>query len=149
MVEHNILSATTAIVSSYALHSPPTHNPAELIVSVYSALLRCETAASRIRTGGGRLDDLQDLASPQRVAEPAVPISEMSTKEGVACLVCGRRLQMLKRHLLTEHDLSPDEYRARYGLPSNSPLTSEDYSRVRSDLAIASGLGRKRGKRGR
>jgi len=62
------------------------------------------------------------------------------------CLVCGQGFSMLKRHLNTEHQLTPDEYRARYDLPRSYPLVAPDYAKTRSALAKKIGLGRKGGR---
>jgi predicted transcriptional regulator len=60
----------------------------------------------------------------------------------LACLACGASFSMLKRHLNTEHQLTPHEYRERYGLPRDYPLVAPDYAKARSRLAKKIGLGR-------
>lgn len=137
MSEPTILSATVAIASSY-LATGLSAEPAKVIEMVYATLLRCEASAPRI------LAEAQVVsASAGEAPHPAVPIADMQNGDGIACLVCGHRFQMLKRHLRTEHNLEPAEYLELYHLPRGTSLTAEAYSQVRSDLAVKSGLGRK------
>lgn len=75
--------------------------------------------------------------------EPAVPIKKSVTPNHLICLDDGKKLKMLKRHLRTAYDMSPDEYRAKWGLASDYPMVAPNYSRQRSKLAKAIGLGRK------
>ena len=71
-------------------------------------------------------------------------------KDHIVCLEDGRKMKMLKRHLMTDHGLTPDEYRARWGLPADYPMVAADYADKRRDLAKKIGLGRMPGqKRGR
>lgn len=73
---------------------------------------------------------------------PAVPIRRSVTPDHIVCLEDGRKLKMLKRYLRTVHGLSPKEYRARWNLPDNYPMTAPNYAATRSALAKARGLGR-------
>ena len=83
-------------------------------------------------------------------SEPAVPVRRSVKKDHIVCLDCGRKMKMLKRHLSTEHDMTPEEYRHRWDLPSDYPMVAPDYADTRRDLAKKIGLGRKPGqKRGR
>lgn len=82
--------------------------------------------------------------------EPAVSVRASVKRDRIACLECGKRMKMLKRHLTTEHNLTPDEYRQRWNLPSDYPMVASDYAETRRDLAKKIGLGRMPGmKRGR
>ncbi|ROT95595.1 transcriptional regulator [Altererythrobacter sp. FM1] len=82
--------------------------------------------------------------------EPAVSIRSSVKKDHLVCLECGKKMKMLKRHLMTEHGLSIDEYRARWNLGGDYPMVAPDYAETRRDLAKKIGLGRKPGqKRGR
>jgi predicted transcriptional regulator len=81
--------------------------------------------------------------SPQPQKPPAVPIEESVTPESIVCLEDGRQFQSLKRHLGV-HGFTPDEYRNRWGLPKDYPMTASKYSKRRSRLAKRIGLGRKR-----
>ncbi len=74
---------------------------------------------------------------------PAVPIRKSVTPEFLVCLEDGKRLKMLKRHLATRYNLTPDEYRKRWGLPSDYPMVAPAYAAQRSELAKSIGLGRR------
>ncbi|WP_120715925.1 MucR family transcriptional regulator [Tsuneonella amylolytica] len=82
--------------------------------------------------------------------EPAVSVRSSVKKDHLVCLEDGKKMKMLKRHLMTEHGMTPDEYRARWGLGADYPMVAPDYAETRRDLAVKIGLGRKPGqKRGR
>ena len=82
--------------------------------------------------------------------EPAVPIRSSVKKDHIVCLEDGKKFKMLKRHLMSEYGMTPEEYRARWDLPSDYPMVAPAYSERRRNLAIEIGLGRKPGqKRGR
>ena len=81
----------------------------------------------------------------QRVtSRPAIAIGASITPAYIVCLEDGRKLKSLKRHLRARYDLSPEQYRAKWGLPGNYPMVAPDYSRKRSTLAKTLGFGRKR-----
>ena len=91
---------------------------------------------------------LSDVASPTPapVAEklfPAVPIKKSVTPDYIICLEDGKQLKMLKRHLATSYNMTPDEYRVRWGLPPDYPMVAPNYAAQRSSLAKSIGLGRK------
>ncbi|MFN6933959.1 MAG: MucR family transcriptional regulator [Tsuneonella sp.] len=98
---------------------------------------------------------LAGLGEPAPVVEekpePAVSIRSSVKKDHLVCLEDGKKMKMLKRHLMTEHGMTPDEYRARWGLGSDYPMVAPDYADTRRDLAKKIGLGRnptqKRGRR--
>jgi predicted transcriptional regulator len=73
--------------------------------------------------------------------EPAVPIKRSVTPDYIICLEDGKQLKMLKRHLATSYGLTPDEYRARWGLPPDYPMVAPNYATQRSTLAKQIGLG--------
>ena len=75
--------------------------------------------------------------------KPAVPVKKSITPDYLICLEDGRKFKSLKRHLRTEYDMSPDEYRVRWGLPPDYPMVAPSYSAARSQLAKSIGLGRK------
>jgi predicted transcriptional regulator len=77
--------------------------------------------------------------------EPAVSVRKSVTPDAVICLCCGEKYKALKRHLATEHDLTPAEYRAAFNLKSDHPLVAPNYAAKRSELAKSLGLGRKAG----
>ena len=78
---------------------------------------------------------------------PAVPIKKSITPDFIICLEDGKKLKMLKRHLKTAYDMTPDDYRERWGLPSDYPMVAPNYAKQRSKLAKAIGLGTQQRKR--
>lgn len=74
---------------------------------------------------------------------PAVSVRASVKSDAIACLECGERLKMLKRHLNTDHQLTPAEYRSKWSLPANYPMVAPDYAEKRRALAVKIGLGRK------
>jgi predicted transcriptional regulator len=122
-----LLRLTAEIVSSHiANNAVPQREVPQLIQSVFdklSALAAGETAPAEL--------------------VPAVPIRRSVTDDYIVCLEDGFKAKMLKRHLMTAHDMTPDAYRARWGLKPDYPLVAPSYARTRRDLAKKSGLGRK------
>jgi predicted transcriptional regulator len=93
----------------------------------------------------GSLLQLSQPAPPQQeILKPAVPIRRSVTAEYIVCLEDGRKLKMLKRHLKATYGMTPDQYRTRWNLPADYPMVAPAYAGRRSDLAKASGLGRRR-----
>ncbi len=74
---------------------------------------------------------------------PAVPIKQSVKADFIVCLEDGKKLKMLKRHLMTSYNLTPAQYRTRWGLPADYPMVAPNYAKVRSSLAKEIGLGRK------
>jgi predicted transcriptional regulator len=91
----------------------------------------------------GALDRLSGPPAPEKL-EPKVPIRQSVKPDYIVCLEDGRKLKMLKRHLRTEYQMSPDEYRARWGLAKDYPMVAPNYAEQRRSLAKAIGLGTKR-----
>lgn len=130
-----------------------THSKAELL-EMTSDIVSSFVANNPVPAGG--LPDLlktvhetvQDLATGKPAnaarAEPAVAISKSVTPDHIICLEDGRKLKMLKRYLRTRYDLSPEQYRARWNLPSDYPMVAPNYAKKRSAFAKEIGLGRKR-----
>ncbi len=84
---------------------------------------------------------------PVAVAEapkPAVPAKKSITNEFIICLEDGRKFKSLKRHLRTQYNMSPDEYREKWGLPPDYPMVAPNYAKARSNLAKQMGLGQQR-----
>ena len=77
--------------------------------------------------------------------EPAVPIKQSVRAGHIVCLDCGKHFSMLKRHLMTDHKFTPQQYRQRWELAASYPLVAPDYAKTRSALAKKIGLGRKGG----
>jgi len=123
-----LLSLTTEIVtaqlssSSFAGSEIPG-----LIQSVYDTLAAL---------AGGQ-------ASTPQVLTPAVPVKRSVTADYIVCLEDGKKLKMLKRHLLTAYGMTPEQYRAKWSLPHDYPMVAPNYSLRRQELAKAIGLGRK------
>ena len=118
---------TTKIVTSYVSHNTiGADRVSELISSVHRAF--------------GRLGQ---PVQPQDVLTPAVSVRRSVHRDYVVCLDCGSRGKMLRRHIATRHGLSRDDYRKRWGLKSDYPLTAPGYSEQRSMLAKERGLGGK------
>ncbi|WP_282604680.1 MucR family transcriptional regulator [Pelagibius sp. Alg239-R121] len=90
---------------------------------------------------------LANVGSPDsRTAErpnPAVPIKKSITPDFIVCLEDGKKLKMLKRHLKTAYDMSPEDYRERWNLPQDYPMVAPNYAKQRSRLAKQIGLGTK------
>jgi predicted transcriptional regulator len=90
---------------------------------------------------------LTELANeqPEKKLEliPAVPIKKSITDDFIVCLEDGKKLKMLKRHLKTAYDLTPEDYRAKWGLSADYPMVAPAYARKRQELAKQIGLGRK------
>jgi predicted transcriptional regulator len=87
-------------------------------------------------------------AAPSR-PEPAVPVKKSVRSNRIICLDCGKQFTMLKQHLRADHQLTPQEYRQRWGLQPTYPMVASAYAKVRSALAKKSGLGRRVGQNGR
>ena len=123
---------TTEIVAAYVRHNPiATDQISGLINAVHSTL-----------TGLGK-EVVEELS---RV--PAVSVRRSVRRDHIICIECGYRGQMLKKHLQSRHGLSVAEYRSRWRLLSDYPMTASNYSERRSQLAKSTGLGRKRSPQG-
>ncbi len=121
------LESVSKIVSAYVSNnSLPLDELPDLITTIHETLQNPDQAA----------------ASPP---EPAVPIKRSIRPDYVICLEDGKKLKMLKRHLRTSFNMSPDEYRRKWGLSSDYPMTAPKYAARRSELAKKIGLGRKKG----
>ncbi|WP_100085529.1 MucR family transcriptional regulator [Nitrospirillum viridazoti] len=126
--------------------SDSTLNLATNIVAAYVSHNRVDVAdlPSLLKA---TYDKLVALENPPAVAAtpepltPAVPVRRSVTPDYIVCLEDGKKLKMLKRHLRTAYNLTPDEYRAKWGLPSDYPMVAPNYAERRSGLAKANGLG--------
>ena len=87
----------------------------------------------------------EEKAAPEKTEQaPAVPIKKSVTPDYIVCLEDGKKLKMLKRHLKTVYDMTPDDYRVKWGLPQEYPMVAPNYAKARSEMATKLGLGRKR-----
>ena len=97
-----------------------------------------------IETVFGTLSTLsKPPAEPEVELKPAVPIKRSVQDDYITCLEDGKKLKMLKRHLKTAYDMTPEDYRAKWGLPHDYPMVAPSYARKRQQLAKKIGLGRK------
>lgn len=79
-------------------------------------------------------------AAPEIVLEPAVPVRNSVKRDYIVCLDDGKKLKMLKRHLMTHYGMTPDDYRAKWGLPADYPMVAPAYAEQRRELARLSAL---------
>ncbi len=127
--QSELLELTSEIVAAHASNNTvPAQDLPEIIKAVFGAL----STLSQGQLEGER-------------PEPAVAIKKSVTPDYIICLEDGKKLKMLKRHLNTAYGMSPEEYRERWGLPSNYPMVAPNYAKKRSSLAKKIGLGRKPG----
>jgi len=117
-------------------------NTAEIVAAyVANNSVSMTELPSLIGTVGHNLSEIgredEEPAKPQ----PAVPIKKSVTPDYIICLEDGKKLKMLKRHLKTRYDMTPEEYRTRWGLPDNYPMVAPSYAKQRSELAKSFGLG--------
>jgi predicted transcriptional regulator len=89
----------------------------------------------------------QPVAQPEEPQEPAVSVRASVKPDYIVCLEDGKKLKMLKRHLMTHYQMTPDEYRAKWKLPADYPMVAPNYAEQRRSLAKKIGLGTKRGKK--
>lgn len=123
---------TADVVSAYVSNNPvPPGELAQLIGRIHTAL---------VQIGEGAVE----AKEPAAPLQPAVPIRKSVTPEHIVCLEDGRTFKSLKRHLRAKYDLSPEQYRAKWGLPPDYPMVAPNYAKARSDLAKAIGLGQTR-----
>ncbi len=126
-----LVELTSDIVAAYVGNNAvPAAELPHLIGDVFKAL---ETAVSE--SAG------DDVAIETR---PAVPVRKSITPDYIVCLEDGKRFKSLKRHLRAHYDLTPEQYREKWGLPTDYPMVAPNYARRRSDLAKKMGLGQKR-----
>jgi len=90
------------------------------------------------------LSSVGEAVVPVEAAKPAVAVTKSVFPDYIVCLEDGKQMTMLKRHLMTEHNLTVDQYRAKWGLPASYPMVAPNYAETRSTLAKKMGLGRSR-----
>ena len=122
-----ILRMTSDVVAAYVHSNPlPTSELTAVIQTVHGSL-------ASLNNG------VETKPEPQK---PAVSIRRSVTPEHIVCLEDGKKLKMLKRHLRTTYDMTPEEYRAKWGLPADYPMVAPNYAKQRSAFAKKIGLGR-------
>ncbi|UYN99670.1 MAG: MucR family transcriptional regulator [Devosia sp.] len=126
-----LIELSTDIVSAYVSHNAvsPADLP-KLIADVHGALRALQN---------------NEVPAPVEELKPAVPVRKSVAADFIICLEDGKKFKSLKRHLRTHYNLSPEEYREKWGLPADYPMVAPSYSATRSKLAKDNGLGRKAG----
>jgi predicted transcriptional regulator len=125
-VEHQFRSLTAQIVSAYVANN-------DVAVDQLGGLIR-EVHQMLATVGLAPVEPIK--------AEPAVAVKKSLFADHILCLDCGGSFKMLKRHISTDHQMTPDEYRAKWGLQRSYPMVAAQYAATRSKLAKDSGLGR-------
>ena len=129
----NYIELAADIVSAYVSNnSVPSSDLASLINDVHTALLR---------VGGGTVE------VPVEAPKPAIPVKKSVTPDYIVCLEDGKKFKSLKRHLRTQYNMTPEQYREKWGLPVDYPMVAPNYAKARSELAKEMGLGQQRRKR--
>jgi predicted transcriptional regulator len=129
----NYIELAADIVSAYVSNNAVSAGdlPA-LIGDVHSALIRVSTGAVEL---------------PSEAPKPAISIKKSITPDYIVCLEDGKKFKSLKRHLRTQYNMSPEEYREKWGLPADYPMVAPNYAEARSQLAKQMGLGQQRRKK--
>jgi len=131
--QDSLIELTADIVSAYVSNnSVAATDLSGLIGEVYAAL--SQTSA------GPREPEAEPL-------KPAVPIKKSVQPDYIICLEDGKQFKSLKRHLRTHYDMTPEQYREKWGLPADYPMVAPNYAKARSQLAKEMGLGQKRGRK--
>src|ERR1700743_2946196 len=129
----NFIDLTASIVSAYLSNNPtPASEIPGLISQIHAALLRVST---------GRIE------TPLEPAKPAVSVKKSMTPDYLVCLEDGKRFKSLKRHLRSQYNMTPEQYRDKWGLPPDYPMVAPNYAVARSQLAKKMGLGQQRRRR--
>ena len=128
--ETDFVALAADVVSAYVgNNSVPSADLPALIQSVHAAL----TATAK-----GKVEE------PVVELKPAVPVKKSVSPDYIICLEDGKQFKSLKRHLRTKYDMSPEDYRAKWGLPADYPMVAPNYAAARSELAKKMGLGQQR-----
>jgi predicted transcriptional regulator len=128
-----LIALTASIVSSYVSNNPvPSADLPALIGQVHSALMR-------VTSGYGEI--------PSEPPRPAVAVKKSVTADFIVCLEDGKKSKSLKRHLRTQYNMTPEQYREKWGLTSEYPMVAPNYAAARSQLAKQMGLGQQRRRR--
>ena len=129
----NYIELTAAIVSAYVSNNPvPAAEISGLINQVHAALTRVS----------GKPGD-----APAEPLKPAVSVKKSITPEHIVCLEDGKKFKSLKRHLRTQYNMTPEQYREKWGLSADYPMVAPNYAAARSQLAKQMGLGQQRRRR--
>jgi predicted transcriptional regulator len=128
--KNELVELTAEIVSAYVSNNTVVATDLPVVIhNVFDALNKASTSWSQ---------------PAREELKPAVPIKKSVTPDYIICLEDGKKFKSLKRHLRTHYDLSPEEYREKWGLAHDYPMVAPNYARARSDLAKRMGLGQRR-----
>ena len=128
MPQEELVEIVADIVSAYVSKNPvQSGDLPQLIETVHRSV-------AALGSGNG--------TAQAEAPEPAVSVRSSVKKDSIACLECGKRFKSLKRHLTANHEMTPEEYRLKWNLPSSYPMAAPDYSAARSEMALKFGLGR-------
>ncbi|MCZ8108586.1 MAG: MucR family transcriptional regulator [Burkholderiales bacterium] len=128
----NLVELAADVVAAYVSNNTVTMTELpSLIAQVHKALLATATGS---------------VEKPVEAQVPAVSIKKSIHPDYIVCLEDGKKFKSLKRHLRTKYDLSPEDYRAKWGLPADYPMVAPNYAAARSELAKSMGLGQQRRK---
>ncbi len=131
----NFIDLTADIVSAYLSNNPtPASEIPGLISQIHAALMRVSSGRNE---------------APLEPAKPAVSIKKSISPDYIVCLEDGKRFKSLKRHLRTQYNMTPEQYRDKWGLPPDYPMVAPNYAVARSQLAKEMGLGQQRRRRGK
>ena len=129
----NYIELASEIVSAYVSNnSVPAGELPALISEIHLALAKVGNGAAE---------------TPAEAPKPAVAIKKSVTPDYIICLDDGKKFKSLKRHLRTQYNMTPEQYREKWGLPSDYPMVAPNYAKARSELAKEMGLGQQRRKR--
>ena len=127
---NDLLQLTSTIVSSHVSNNPVAQTDLPpLIKTVFSTLQDLST---------------EEPEEPVEELKPAVPVRKSVNDDYIICLEDGKKLKMLKRHLKSAYNMTPEEYRQRWNLPAEYPMVAPSYAKKRQELAKKIGLGRNR-----
>lgn len=143
--ENEILKFTKDIIVAHVSHNVvDSETLPDLIRSVHQSLIEARDASMpRDAATVVEADPPADAALPAAHPVPAVPISESVTPDHIICLEDGRPFKMMKRWLRATYGMTPEQYRAKWGLPPDYPMVAPSYARSKSIYAKAQGLGTK------
>ncbi len=131
-MSETLITLTSDIVAAHVSNnSVAVDDVSTLIHNIYNALSSLGT----------------EVVEPELPPEPAVSVRSSVKPDYIVCLEDGKKLKMLKRHLMTHYNMTPDDYRARWNLPADYPMVAPNYAEKRRELAKKIGLGRKPGSR--
>lgn len=126
------IDLTANIVSAYVSHnSMPARDIPAFITEVYTALVRTSVTSPSV-------------AAPAEASRPAISPRKSMTPDYLVCLEDGKRFKSLKRHLRTQYNMTPEQYREKWNLPTDYPMVAPNYANARSQLAKKMGLGQQR-----